>query len=211
MIMGMNHDFDKDYWDKHYRKIDEKSDQQLVSPHLFSAVSELAPSVALDAGCGEGADALWLAKTGWKVTAVDISSAVLEKAKGFAEEAGAAINFQSVDLTSWVPEHNHYDLVTSHYVHTTDNQSFVKKLGSAVKVGGTLLIVGHQPSDNTHEADHHARGSHTTAEEIASYFDGDDWEVKVAEPRTISKTAPNGKSVLLNDSVFIARKKGPIS
>jgi SAM-dependent methyltransferase len=43
-------------------------------------VTDLTPGRALDVGCGEGADALWLADHGWEVTAVDLSATGVERA-----------------------------------------------------------------------------------------------------------------------------------
>ena len=39
----------------------------------MTEVSEFPPGRALDVGCGEGADAVWLAKRGWDVTGLDVS------------------------------------------------------------------------------------------------------------------------------------------
>ncbi len=99
-----------------------------------------------------------------------------------------------------------YDLVLSQYVHTTDNQKFIKALVDAVKPGGSLLIVGHQPP-KAHEHSHHAEGSHITADEIAAQLDPKEWEVQIAEARTTQRSTHDGKTVELNDSLLKARKR----
>ena len=48
------------------------------------------PGDALDVGCGEGADAIWLAARGWRVTGVDVSVVALERAARHATAQGAA-------------------------------------------------------------------------------------------------------------------------
>lgn len=57
-------------------------------------VAELAgspPGRALDVGCGEGADAIWLAAAGWQVTGVDVSDVALERAAAAAGDAGVTV------------------------------------------------------------------------------------------------------------------------
>ena len=49
------------------------------NPQLVAPIANLEPGRALDGGCGEGADAIWLAGRGWDVVATDISSVALEE------------------------------------------------------------------------------------------------------------------------------------
>ena len=61
---------------------------------------------ALDLGCGEGADAIWLARQGWNVTGVDISPTAVARAQGTATEVGIALDqlrFEAHDLSAWSP------------------------------------------------------------------------------------------------------------
>ncbi len=86
----MTQGFDKDYWESHWQQANEHRTGQEVDPNPYLAreISTLAPGTALDAGCGEGAEAIWLANQGWQVTAADISTEALSRAseratKGF--------------------------------------------------------------------------------------------------------------------------------
>lgn len=67
---------DAQHWDDMYRSRDHVFSGS-PNPVLVGEVTGLTPGRALDAGCGEGADALWLARQGWQVTAVDISATAL--------------------------------------------------------------------------------------------------------------------------------------
>ena len=71
-------------------------------PHEFSVLAaEIAPAGdALDLGCGEGYDALFLAEHGFSVTAVDISDVALSGLDRMAHEKGADIRTQKVDVRS---------------------------------------------------------------------------------------------------------------
>ncbi|MBP6880834.1 class I SAM-dependent methyltransferase [Candidatus Saccharibacteria bacterium] len=176
-----------------------------ANQHLICELSGTTPGNALDAGCGKGSDAIWLAKQGWQVTAVDISESVLKKAKNLAKAAGVSVNFEKVDLTTWSPTKNYYDLVSSAYVHTTDDRSYISKISRAVKPGGILMIIGHQPPEHG-EKDAFAHGSHLTAEEISSFLDSNEWEIEIAEPREIAKEYSEHYS-FSNDSIFKVHRK----
>lgn len=67
---------DAQHWDDMYRSRDQVSSGN-PNPVLVSEATELPPGQALDVRCGEGADALWLARHGWQVTAIDVSPTAL--------------------------------------------------------------------------------------------------------------------------------------
>ncbi|HVA24135.1 MAG TPA: class I SAM-dependent methyltransferase, partial [Chloroflexota bacterium] len=106
-------------WDERYR-----SQGQLWSgrpnPHLVSEAADLTPGTALDAGSGEGADAIWLAEHGWQVTAVDFSTVALERgaarARELGDEVARRITWQHADLTDWGPPVASYDLVSAQFM-----------------------------------------------------------------------------------------------
>ena len=103
--------FDRDFWERHWAQaLREHPDNVASRPpnaHLVAEIGDLAPGLALDAGCGHGADTIWLAASGWRVTAVDFSVTALEHARSMAEAVGAdvaeRIEWVEGDLGSWVP------------------------------------------------------------------------------------------------------------
>src|SRR5690606_5145575 len=105
---------------------------------------------ALDVGCGEGADAVWLARQGWKVTAVEVSQVALDRARLAADAAGVAVEWVHADVTSDAPERGAYDLVSLQYpaLPSAGADATIGALLAAVAPNGTLLVVGHAFSDD---------------------------------------------------------------
>src|SRR3981189_964785 len=111
--------YDRDFWEHVWsRTLRERADDVGRRPpnaHLTAEATGLRPGLALDAGCGHGADTLWLAAHGWQVTAVDFSAAALAHGQSMAEAAGAdvaeRIDWIESDLATWKAEPGHYDLV----------------------------------------------------------------------------------------------------
>jgi len=147
----MTHSFDKQYWEQIWQG--ERAGAMAAgepNPHLVREIGELTPGTALDAGCGAGAEAIWLAGRGWEVTGVDIAADALARAAERAQAAGLGERVQWVqaDLSRWTPEER-YDLVTTHYAHPAMPQlEFYDRIASWVAPGGTLLVVGHLHPDN---------------------------------------------------------------
>jgi 2-polyprenyl-3-methyl-5-hydroxy-6-metoxy-1,4-benzoquinol methylase len=156
--------------------------------HLTAEAAGLRPGLALDAGCGHGSDTLWLAAHGWRVTAVDFSAAALGHARSMAEAAGADIagrvDWVEADLSSWIPQPGHYDLVTCLYVHVAGSvEEMVRRMAAALAPGGTLLLVGHRPVDPATGAATPAAGQVQVSVETALPALDHQWEVEVAEDR----------------------------
>ncbi|WP_127783569.1 bifunctional NAD(P)/FAD-dependent oxidoreductase/class I SAM-dependent methyltransferase [Rhodococcus sp. X156] len=147
------------------------------------------PGRALDVGCGEGGDAIWLAQRGWQVTAVDVSQVALDRGRAAAAGAGVEVDWRKVDVTT--EPLGSYDLVSLHYPalqHGADHAT-ERALLAAVAPGGTLLVVGHAFGDLAHTHTHthaHSRdfdpADYVQPPDVADLLD-DDWEVLVDETR----------------------------
>ena len=97
-------------------------------------------------------EAIWLAASGWQVTAVDFSATALDFGRSTAQVAGAdvaeRIEWVEGDLGTWIPTPGRYDLVSCLYVHVAGSVvEMVRRLGAGVAPGGTLLLLGHRPVD----------------------------------------------------------------
>lgn len=139
-------------WDDRYRERDLIWSGR-VNGTLVAEVADLTPGRALDVGCGEGADAIWLAARGWQVTGLDLSQVALARAQAAALAAGAAITWVNADVVAAAPDLGVFDLVTAHYAvlpHTEDRAG-QRALTGYVAPGGTLLVVGHarMPGEHT--------------------------------------------------------------
>jgi thioredoxin reductase/SAM-dependent methyltransferase len=185
------------------------------NPPLVAEAADLAPGSALDVGCGEGADAIWLAARGWQVTAVDFSTTALERAAAHAAAAGAdvaaRVQWRHADVTAGLSGGDTYDLVSSHFLHLRgdERRALFARLASAVAPGGTLLLVGHDPRDlETAARRPHEPDLFFTAEEIASSLDPDDWDVVVADARPRPAGAHEGDVATVHDAVLVARRRG---
>ncbi len=180
------------------------------NPQLVVEATDLPPGSALDVGCGEGADALWLAHRGWDVTGADISPTALVRATAQAAREGLAVRWEEVDLGAWDAGLERYDLVSAQYFHwmPAPRQALFARLARAVRPGGTLLLVGHLfsgPGSMPHED---LADMGFTADEVAATLDPALWEVHTAESRPRLRTHPEtGEEVSTPDTVLCARRR----
>ncbi|HQZ84886.1 MAG TPA: class I SAM-dependent methyltransferase [Actinomycetota bacterium] len=131
-------------WDERYTESDQMWSGE-PNGALVAEVQGRSPGRALDVGCGEGADAIWLAQQGWDVTALDVSGVALERARAVAKEAGADVRWLHAGLLEAALPAGAYDLVSAQYpalLRTPGNRAG-RALLDAVAPGGTLLFVHH--------------------------------------------------------------------
>lgn len=183
-------EFDRESWEARWEQaLREHGDAVAArppSPYVVDGLAGLEPGRALDAGCGHGAESLWLAGRGWRVTAVDFSRAALEQGRRTAAALGPdvadRVDWVEGDLGTWAPEPGAYDLVVSLYVHVAGSVvETVQRLASGVAPGGTLLLVGHRPVDPATGLPTPAAGQTQVSVEEALEALGDGWEVLVAQ------------------------------
>ncbi|MFH5208905.1 class I SAM-dependent methyltransferase [Antrihabitans sp. NCIMB 15449] len=107
---------------------------------------------ALDLACGEGRNAIWLAVTGWRVTAVDFSRVALDKGATVAARSPRSvrerIEWVRADVTD-AQFDSDYDLVLLVFLHLPADERAAVLTASidALTPGGTLIVLGHD-SDN---------------------------------------------------------------
>jgi SAM-dependent methyltransferase len=202
--------FDQQFWDRIWEKTlhDHAAIVAKRPPNalLRAEAVLLPPGRALDAGCGHGAESLWLASQGWSVTALDFSATALAQGRAMAEAAGADIarrlSWVQGDLSIWSPLSDAYDLIVCLYVHIAGSETeFVTRLAKGLSVGGTLLLVGHRPFDpSTGLPTAAADQRQISVEGVLAVLDPKHWEILIAEERP--RAVPNSGV----DAVIRARR-----
>lgn len=198
---------DEQAWDERYQESDRvwSGNPNVV---LVAEVADLTPGRALDLGCGEGADAIWLAKRGWQVTAVDISSVALRKAAGHAAGANVTVDWQHHNLEHTFPD-GEFDLVSAQFLHfwkDFDRDKILRRAAEAVAPGGVLLIEGHMDHGPFPHGDHEVRFP-TPDEVIAALRLGDGWETLTKQIHPRQQVGPDGNPATRTDSTLKMRRK----
>ena len=176
-------------WDARYRERDEAMWSGRPNGRLVAEVVDLNPGRALDVGCGEGADAIWLAGCGWTVTAIDTSEVALARAREAAARAGAVVEWVRGDALETPFAPRAFDLVSMQYpaLPKDAGEAAVRSLLDAVRPGGMLLAVYHD-LDDEHREHMKSRGvdpaDYVGADDLAGLL-GDDFtiEMNAVEPR----------------------------
>ncbi|MEV0698045.1 class I SAM-dependent methyltransferase [Saccharopolyspora sp. NPDC050389] len=198
------------FWDGVYAArtaaIDPRPNDRLVE-----TVTGLPPGDVLDLGCGDGGDALWLARQGWHVTAVDISAVAVERLAGLARSRGLGdlVIADRHDLNKSFPQ-GRFDLICAHYLHTSfglDRSTVLRSAAHALRPGGLLLVVDHgSAAPWSWNQDSDVR--YPSPQEVAAGIDLDPatWMVERADaPRRIA-TGPGGRTAEVTDHVLLIRR-----
>lgn len=180
---------------------------------LVDVAAQLPPARALDLGCGEGADAIWLAQQGWHVTGVDISPSAIDRAASAAHAVGVPrerIRFLVADLADWQPTER-YGLVTASFLQSPvelPRAHVLRRAAEAIEPGGRLLVIAHAaPPSWTSAPDIGDHRFLTPGEQLAELaLDAADWSVELAETRRRAITAPDGSPSTLDDTVILLRR-----
>lgn len=207
-----------DFWEERYAGA-ERVWSGAVNQTMADVVSELTPGRALDLGCGEGGDAIWLADHGWRTTAVDISPTAIERAQAAASDLGLTeeqVQFEAADLSTWTDE-TEYDLVTASFLHSPvalSRTDILRGVAQRIVPGGHLLVIAHAAPPpwsrhrHRHERGETSRGEFPTPQEqIAELaLAPDEWMPVLAEVRRRDTVGPDGQQALLDDTVVLLRR-----
>ena len=131
-------------WDSRYSATETMWSEE-PNEFLVDKVADLEPGRALDLGCGEGRNALWLAERGWDVTAVDFSRVAIERGRRWAEKRGVTVDFRAADVIDFEPEPGAYDLVIVVYLQLphAEVRTVLDHASKALAPGGSILVVAH--------------------------------------------------------------------
>ena len=165
---------------------------------LVREIADLVPGSALDLGCGEGGDAIWLAERGWLVTAVDISGTAISRGRAQAAAVGLAdrISWRQHDLSRSFPSGS-FDLVSAQYLHSPmefPRGQVLRAAAGAVAPRGTLLVGGHAEHPEWAEEQHRSHHLPSLEEVLGSLeLVPGEWEVQAMEnfERAVNDSAGN--------------------
>ncbi|GAB4085198.1 class I SAM-dependent methyltransferase [Myceligenerans cantabricum] len=186
-----------------------------VNEVLADIAGELPPGRALDLGCGEGGDAVWLARHGWTVTGVDLSPTAV--ARGRAAAAAACIprdrlELVATDLATWAPDGT-YDLVSASFLQSwpveIPRADILRRAATFVAAGGRLLTVAHAAAPSWAPPEMvHGYPFPDPDGDLAALALGPGWTVLAAETRERTTTSPDGEPATLLDSVVLVHRTG---
>lgn len=195
-------------WDRFYDEGEVQTWSGRPNDTLVTEVGDLVPGTALDVGCGEGADAIWLARRGWRVTAVDPSRVALDRAATAAGAAGVEVTWVHAGLLRMPAGTGVHDLVSAHYpvLRRTPDDAAIAALLAAVAPGGTLLVV-HHDLERSHASEHgFDPADHVMPVDVAARLDDDTWVIEAHEARARSGRM-DGDRGHTRDLVLRARRR----
>jgi tellurite methyltransferase len=127
---------DQQRWDERFAEM-EFAFGRKANPFLKKHLSLLPKGKALDVATGEGRNAIFLARNGFDVDAVDISKKGLRKAQKLAKEMGVKIHTVFADLDTYPIKPGRYDLIANFYFL---KRSLIPKIKKGLKEGGRVIF-----------------------------------------------------------------------
>ena len=190
----------KDYFPKKYNS-------NPVHSEVLEAMESLSPGKALDLGCGQGRNALFLAQHGFEVTAVDQNELALEILQSIVEQEDLEMTVGLYDINSANLKQS-YDLIVSTvvlmFLQADRIPAIIRNMQDQTNPGGYNLIVC---AMDTEDYSCQVPFSFTFKEgELADYYK--DWElIKYNEnPGHLHRRDENGNRIALRFATMLAKK-----
>lgn len=193
-----------EFWEERYSGTDRVWSGK-VNTVLAEIAADLTPGRALDLGCGEGADVIWLARQGWRALGVDISATAVDRARAHGVPG---TEFTVSDLDPF-PE-GEFDLISASFLHSPvalDRLRILREAAAHLAPGGHLLITTHAaPPPWAEGLKQHSHTLLSPAEDLELLDLGAEFPVLLAEVRVRAATAPDGSPAELEDGVILIRR-----
>jgi len=202
-------------WERRYAETDRFWSHR-VNPTFADVAGPLLSGAALEIGCGEGPDAIWLAERGWRVTGLDVSATAVARARAAAAERGLGeerVSFLAGDAAEALPA-GPFDLVAATFLHSREPEfpriAILRAAAERVDVGGRLLIISHAAVPPwVRDPPAHVPAMRTPAEELPLLgLDATAWDPEIVEVRPRATHDPDGHPALLDDGVLLLRRRG---
>jgi NADH:ubiquinone reductase (H+-translocating) len=131
------------FWNRRYEAVERLWSAE-PNALLAEFAEKLSPGRALDVGAGEGRNAVWLVKRGWRVTALDVSGVALARAAARAAEEGVDLECVEADWREHLPHPSTYELVVISFIHPHPDErtAMFEWALDALAAGGHLFVVG---------------------------------------------------------------------
>jgi SAM-dependent methyltransferase len=196
-------------WDARYRERGGTMWSGRPNGRLVAEAIGLTPGRALEIGCGEGADAIWLAQRGWTVTAIDVSEVAICRAREASDPASTSVEWICADVLETPFSTGWFDLVSMQYpaLPKAGGEAAVKRLLATVRPGGLLLSVYHDLDDE------HLEHMKSRGVDPADYVGADDLRRLLGDNFTLELHAvepridPPPGSAHIADVVLRARRR----
>ncbi|HJB10803.1 MAG TPA: class I SAM-dependent methyltransferase, partial [Candidatus Brachybacterium merdavium] len=180
---------------------------------MTSIVGEFPPGRAIDLGCGEGGDVLWLAEQGWQAHGLDISTVAIDRARSEAVARGLErATFTAADLSTWRPEPDSVELVTAAFFQShvaLDRIEILRRAATAIRPGGHLVVISHAQPPSWSSAHQHEGPQLVSARDDAAELalPSDAWVVEAADERSRPAVGHDGEPSELIDAVLVLRRR----
>ncbi|MBX7455422.1 class I SAM-dependent methyltransferase [Mycolicibacterium sp. 3033] len=201
---------EKSQWEARYAER-ERVWSGRVNPWLAEVAGPLSPGRALDLGCGEGADVLWLAEHDWQVLGVDISETALGRAGEEAARRGIADRtaFEQMNLSDEFPVGS-FDLISAQFLQSwtrLDRDRIFAAAARAVAPGGTLIVVDHGAAPPWSNVPHDHE--FPTIDGVLSQLGiiPREWDTVRAEQVERDAVGPDGQQAVLIDNLIVLRRR----
>ncbi len=201
------------FWDEIWETDTQGSPHDGADALLVAELADVEPGRALDIGCGDGSNAIWLAERGWRVTAIDFSRKAVQVGRRNAAAVGAEVEFIVADAATYLPQGS-YDLVTSFYIQLPPVQraAMLSNMRVALKPNGLLLFVSHDRSTIPPGWSTADLATLTSVEEVVSELQGMEIESALiaehGEPNEQDAHGHGSHGHGLNSTVVVARAMG---
>jgi 2-polyprenyl-3-methyl-5-hydroxy-6-metoxy-1,4-benzoquinol methylase len=189
-VTRVEHENTQEFWERLYSERAQVW-RGRVNAALERKAGGLTPGRALDLGCGDGGDALWLAERGWQVTAIDIAQTALDRGAAEAARRGLVVDWQCADLAEQLPR-GPYELVSAQFLQSPvalPRIEILRLAAAEVARGGALLM--------------------PTAAEVVAQLSLPEvaWDAVRAEEVVRVATGPDGQPAELVDTVVLLRRR----